>query len=77
MRPPPIILSLAVLDQACFAGPRRELALALAACRNDSGQLGGMPNSANAIQGDADGVHQRVFHRPRPEAPGVNKPGHV
>jgi hypothetical protein len=66
-----------VHDKAYFAGHPTERAQALAACRNDPGQLGGSPNCVNAIQADGDAEHERVFHGPPPKAPGVNNPSHL
>lgn len=66
-----------VHDKAYFAGHAHERAQTLAACRNDPGELGGTPNCVNALQADADAEHERVFHGPPPQAPGVNNADHL
>jgi hypothetical protein len=66
-----------VHDKAYYAGHPQERAQALAACRNDPGELNATPNCVNAIQADADAEHERVFHGPPPPAPGVNSADHL
>lgn len=69
--------SLPSRDKAFFTAHPQERAQTLAACRNDSGRLGGTTNCTNALQSDADAEHERVFHSAPTRTPGVTNTGHM